>query len=110
MTAAIMTAPEPVSLPGPAAAQPHPNHAGRAIFVYTASRDGSTVMELSGYEAGDGVTVEAEIYPVRRGDARMQRRSHVFPTRELAKKFVDEALITFEYMGCTIRNLAPTET
>ena len=79
-----------------------------ALFAYKATRDGRTIMELLGFEGDDHeVRVEAEIHSVRAGDeAKAQQRSLVFPTRELARKFADEALITFEYMGCTVKNLA----
>jgi hypothetical protein len=78
-----------------------------ALFAFKALRDGRTVMELSAFEGDEReIRVEAEIHSVRAGDdEKSQRRSLVFPTGELARKFADEALITFEYMGCTIKDL-----
>ena len=64
-------------------------------------------MELSAFEVDEqGIRVDTEIHSVRAGDdEKGKRRSFAFPTSEQARKFADEALITFEYMGCTIKDL-----
>ena len=97
----------------PTAAAPAAEDGTTALFAFKALRDGRTVMELSAFDGDEqGIIVETEIHSVRADDdEKGQRRSLVFPTDELARKFADEALITFEYMGCTIKDLmSGTET
>ena len=49
------------------------------------------------------VTVETEIFPVTApATADPQIRPYAFPTREEATRFVDEALLALEYLGCTL--------
>jgi hypothetical protein len=106
MAAATAPVLDPPSSP-PAAPAAATGGGAKALFAFKALRDGRTVMELSAFEGdAEEIRVEAEIYSVRAGDdEKGQRRSLVFPTGEQARKFADEALITFEYMGCTIKDL-----
>ena len=49
------------------------------------------------------VTVEAEVFPVTApANSDPQVRPYAFPTREQATRFVDEALLALEYLGCTL--------
>ena len=114
---AAATAPVLESAPAPpeqpTAVAPATGAGTTALFAFKALRDGRSVMELSAFEGDEQeIRVEVEIHSVRAGDdEKGQRRSLVFPTGELARKFADEALITFEYMGCTIKDLVSgTET
>ncbi len=74
------------------------------LFAYEARKEGRTVAVLRGIEGVNGaVTVETEIYPVTapaNGDP--QVRPYAFPSREQATRFVDEALLALEYLGCTL--------
>ena len=78
-----------------------------ALFSYTATRHDLPVMQLDGFETEEReIAVKAELYPVHApGVGEPQRWSHVFPTLEVARKFADEALITFEYLGCDLEIL-----
>jgi hypothetical protein len=81
----------------------HENGAGH-LFTYEARREGRPVAVLRGVEGVNGaVTVETEIYPVTApATADPQTRPYAFPTREQATRFVDEALLALEYLGCTL--------
>lgn len=50
-----------------------------------------------------GLTVEAEVHPVGSG-ARgpLLRRPYRFASRDLAMRFVDEALLALEYLDCSV--------
>lgn len=77
---------------------------GPALFTYSASKDGMTIVSLFGFERdGKEVVVEAEIHSVKApADSEPMRRSLMFPTRELAQRFADETVIAFEYVGCIV--------
>jgi hypothetical protein len=75
------------------------------IFVYRAQRDGRPVVTLRGLQSPGslGLTVEAEVHPVGSG-ARgpLLRRPYRFASRDLAMRFVDEALLALEYLDCSV--------
>lgn len=75
-----------------------------ALFTYELRRDGRRVALLRGVAAPDGgVVVQAEVTPHQAGGADAPvRRPFPFPTREHARRFVDEALVVFEYLGCDV--------
>jgi hypothetical protein len=71
------------------------------LFAYEARRDGRTIVRLRGTRGdGSAVTVLAEVTPA--GADEPTRRPFAFTTREHAMRFVDEALATLEYIGCTV--------
>jgi hypothetical protein len=74
------------------------------LFAYEARKEGRTVAVLRGVEGVNGaVTVETEVFPVTApANADPQVRPYAFPTREQAARFVDEALLALEYLGCTL--------
>ena len=74
------------------------------LFAYEARKEGRTVAILRGVPGVNGaVTVETEIFPVTApATADPQMRPYAFPTREQATRFVDEALLALEYLGCTL--------
>ena len=89
----------------PAGASPEPAHAGSGapVFEYSLRRDGRPVATLRAVQTGGGVTVEAEVHPVTaKPDAPPLTRPFSFPTLDHARRFVDEALVAFEYMNCTV--------
>jgi hypothetical protein len=75
-----------------------------SLFAYEARKEGRTVALLRGIAGVNGaVTVETEIYPVTAAaTADPQVRPYAFPSREQATRFVDEALLALEYLGCTL--------
>ena len=74
------------------------------LFAYEARKEGRTVAILRGVEGVNGaVTVETEVFPVTApANSDPQVRPYAFPTREQATRFVDEALLALEYLGCTL--------
>jgi hypothetical protein len=93
------------STPPDAAAAPTPS--GKRLFAYRATKDDRMVVELHCYQHDSAeVVVEALVLSVRAPeDAEPVRQRHSFPTREPARHFVDEALITLEYAGCIVADL-----
>jgi hypothetical protein len=64
------------------------------LFSYEAHHTHRQVAVIRGTENGPGVVVEWATSKARRTIA--------FPSHAQAKKFVDEALMALEYLGCTI--------
>ena len=75
-----------------------------ALFVYETRKEGRTVAILRGIAGVNGaVTVETEVYPITAPhNAEPQVRPYAFPSREQAVRFVDEALMALEYLGCVL--------
>jgi hypothetical protein len=83
---------------GPAAAATEPS-----LFQHEVRRDGRVVATLRAYAAAGGFTVESEVFPLTQpvgGDP--VTRPFPFTTLEQAHRFVDDALVAFEYLNCTI--------
>ena len=74
------------------------------LFAYEARREGRPVAVLRGVSGANGaVTVETEVYPVTASATTdPQLRPYAFASREQAARFVDEALLALEYLGCTL--------
>ena len=76
------------------------------LFAYEgqARREGRTVAVLRGTAGDNGsVVVETEIFPVTApANSDPQMRPFTFPTRDQAIRFVDEALLALEYLGCVL--------
>lgn len=76
------------------------------LFTYEVTHDRRLVTRLVGIELGregHSVRVAAEIYPVHAPETSdPQWRFYDFPSREKARRFVDEALLALEYLGCTV--------
>jgi len=75
-----------------------------SLFAYVARKEGRTVAVMRGIAGVNGaVTVETEVYPVTApANADPQVRPYAFSSREQATRFVDEALLALEYLGCTL--------
>ena len=88
------------SVPVLAASQP------TVLFAYRAKRDGRAVADMFCLEEESltaDVVVVAEIRPTHaRDDSEPLRQVRAFPTSKQARRFVDEALIALEYLGCTV--------
>ncbi len=74
------------------------------LFAYEARKDGRIVVVIRGTQDVNGaVTVETEIVPVTAPpNTDPQVQPYLFATREQAARFVDEALLALEYLGCTL--------
>ena len=76
------------------------------LFSFEASREGKVVARLYGLESEDHIRVAAEIYPATvLKSSEPKELFHDFPTRELARQFVDDGLIALEYLGCIVTDL-----
>jgi hypothetical protein len=74
------------------------------LFAYEARKDGRTVVVIRGKQDVTGkITVETEIVPITAPpNTDPQVQPYLFATREQAARFVDEALLALEYLGCTL--------
>lgn len=88
----------------PIAPEARANRVGPPTLAFEATRGDERVMLLEAFGEPDGhVTVDAEIWPVESEDRREPLlASYRFATMALASKFVDEAMIALEYLGCTV--------
>jgi hypothetical protein len=88
----------------PIAAETHANRVGPPLLAYEATKNEERVMLLEAFVEPDGrVTVDAEIWPVRSPD-RLEPvlSSYRFPNAAGATKFIDEAILAMEYLGCAV--------
>ena len=71
--------------------------------VLQAQKDGRPVIILRRYEGARGAVVECDVFPVAAMRIEPLRPGpYVFRTPELAARFVDEVVLSLEYLGCTI--------
>ena len=92
-----VTAPEQTAAP-----QQRPD--GHKLFAHTVRKDETTILDIAAV-AGEGtqVIVEATVTPWNRGnETKSTRWSHTFPNAELAKRFIDETVVAFEYLNCDV--------
>ena len=72
-------------------------------------RDGALVAVLMAIDQGDTYTVVAEVFSSSGDDAAnataVNRRPYVFPDSDSAHAFLTEAVTSFTYLGCEIREL-----
>ncbi len=75
----------------------------RTLFQHEVRREGHVVATLQAREAESGIAVETVVFPVTRlaGEPGMTR-PFAFASLEHARRFVDEALVAFEYLGCSV--------
>jgi hypothetical protein len=66
-----------------------------------ATREGRRVALLRCYDGTGETIVEAEVTPVR-GGAPVRRGPYRFHTAPDAFKFVQEAMLVLQYLGCTV--------
>jgi hypothetical protein len=86
---------------GNATAVSHDADVSRELFSYEVRREGRPLVVLRGMLQGSGpaLVVSAE---VTRGDGDPVVRPFPFATEQQARRFVDEALVTLEYLDCTV--------
>lgn len=71
-------------------------------LIREATRDGRRIALLRCYDAdGGGTLVEAEVTPSRGGDP-IRRGPYRFENANEAFRFVQEALLALQYLGCQV--------
>ncbi len=90
---------------GSAASQAEPAAAGsgRPLFSHEIRSDGRVIATLEAHQTADGVSVDSHIFPITEevGGTGFTR-PFPFASLEHARRFVDEALVAFEYLNCTV--------
>lgn len=72
--------------------------------VYSAKKDGRHVATFRRFDRGDDSIVECDIYPVNSMRVEPVRPGpYVFPSREVAKAFLEETGRALEYLGCEFK-------
>ena len=73
--------------------------------MHTVSKDEITVLDIAAVHGeGTQVIVEARVTPWNNQgrETKSSRWSHTFPNTELAKKFIEETVVAFEYLNCEV--------
>lgn len=88
----------------PKAATLDPPSDAALVFHYEARSEGKIVTSLRGVPTADGgVTVEADVFPVGSKPDEGLSRPFPFTSESSARRFVEEALVALEYLGCDVR-------
>lgn len=75
----------------------------RPLLEHEILRDGRVVAKLLAHRTPAGVTVESTVYPITEANGvEGLKRPFTFSTVDHARRFVDEALVAFEYLNCTV--------
>lgn len=86
-----------------AAQEPDTRGASRPLLEHEIRRDGRVIATLSARRTKAGVTVDSTVFAVtKEPGAEGINRPFTFPTVDHARRFVDEALVAFEYLNCTV--------
>jgi len=86
-----------------APAQPAALDAEKQDVVVVAEKDGKRVVVLRRYDGARGAVVECDVYPVDTMRVEPVRPGpYLFEGSEPATRFVDDLLLSLEYLGCTI--------
>lgn len=75
----------------------------RLLFTHEVRREGRVIATLEGEQSSEGTTVKTEVFPIT--DAPGEPgivRPFTFGSSDQARRFADEALVTFEYLNCTV--------
>ncbi len=73
------------------------------LFAYELRREGRVVATVEGKKTVDGAVVETVVFPVdQSAGGQGVPRSFSFGSTEHARRFVDEALVTLEYLNCSL--------
>ena len=70
-------------------------------LVREATREGRRVALIRCYDGADETIVEAQVTSARGGDP-VQRGPYRFRTAPEAFRFVQEAMLALQYLGCTV--------
>lgn len=73
------------------------------LFRYEVRRGNRPLVFLRGLQSAEGAWVEAEVHPATDPPTREAlRRPYNFSSAAQAVRFADEAVLAFEYLGCTV--------
>lgn len=76
---------------------------GAELFHHQARRGGRVVVSFRGVASGGAAIVETAVHPMgEEGETEALQRPFPFPSPLQAERFVDEALMALEYLGCTV--------
>jgi hypothetical protein len=80
------------------------------VCAYRATKSELVVLELFGFQ--DPASAQMRVLAYVRNPAAAEARPpqeivHVFPNTAQATRFVDEAILCFEYLGCIITSEVP---
>jgi hypothetical protein len=79
----------------------------RTLFRHEVRYAGRAVVVLEAVATGDGVVVETEVFSVNNAPGvAPATRPFAFATQEQARRFVEDALVSLEYLDCTVANEA----
>jgi len=74
-----------------------------ALFVHEARQSGKVIARLEGVRQADGgVIVEATVTPAGKGPDAALTRPFTFADADHARRFIEDALESLEYLGCEI--------
>ena len=74
--------------------------APRELFFYEVRREGRPLVTLRGLQQGSGPALVVEAEVTRGTDVVVQ--PFPFATEQQARRFVDEALLTLQYLDCDV--------
>ncbi len=75
----------------------------KALFQHEVRLEGRVVATLRGRATATGVTVDTDVFPITQAaGGEGIRRPFDFPGVSQARRFVDETLVAFEYLNCTV--------
>jgi len=91
----------------PIAAEADASRVGAPILGFEATKGEERVMLLAAFAEPDGhVTVDAEVWSMKgKKPHEPVLTSYRFASAAIATKFVDEAMITLEYLDCKVTRL-----
>jgi hypothetical protein len=92
----------------PVTSAPGEPPAGTVLYGYRASKNGRLVVELTCVEVGPSeVRIDALVLSVRADEsASPTRQQYTLPSHDHARRFVDDALLSLEYTGCSVEVVA----
>ena len=77
----------------------------RELFSRRAVKEGRTVVSLRGLQAEAGCRIDVDVFPVTgMGAEPVTLGPYEFPGLDEAIDLVEEALLAFEYLGCSIHS------
>jgi hypothetical protein len=75
----------------------------RSLLRHEVRYGGRAIVVLEALATDDGVVVETEVFPVNDAPgAPSETRPFTFATPEQARRFVEDALVSLEYLDCTV--------
>lgn len=76
---------------------------GADLFHHEVRRDGRVIVAFRGVASGSAAVVEASVFtPGDDPEREPLQRPFPFPSPHQAQRFVEEALVALEYLGCTV--------